>query len=630
MRALLAAALLVVAPSVAPAFLGLSLGGQQLFFLEPVLSEQDGVFEPYLETQSPDMEFEQFEGASLGAAYGVAVQTVGEGIKARWDRYRVRAGFTPGPVKLMGKRLRLGFGVDTGAEAFFLRHFPNATQAVKAVPLAPWVLGSTESLLEHMRPGDLASLPVRAELLLRAAFDTPIAGIPARPSIFAKLSGLFQVTLVRLPGQRVRLRFRGLKSKTAGLGFKAGLLWDLELFELLGKSVEALAAFDMVKTSWTKKWGDGLLLDATLDLAHPKARAAFEALFYKPLKFATGEGGLLSAGFAMIQDIAARGVEPDEAPAVLHRCGLLEFQQDAWRLKLGNSLLRWGRKELSTLLEFEPYRQKAGGILMASNLSAGKTTVLFRRTGKWFHESRAFATRGPWGLTTGLWTLRYRVKDLKFSQGDLEHLRKHMRFYLGDLAPELPDLPAEGRTRAKADVRLRFSRRALEEVAKIPVEELESRFDAWIDEADPGMLWRQSHPLSFLSAPRELKKALVAALRGRDPGALRDLADLRSKNRAFGDLGPGFLLSLLRPRPDDDRLSVYIRYKALHPEAEKVNLKIRHGGVEAAEAEGLAPVMRFLETGILELQAEAASVALEEWARQAEAAERFQQVHRDS
>lgn len=615
---------LLAAP--ARAFLGLALGNQQLLFVEPALSEQDGQLDAYLDAQSPELEFEQFEGAGLGAAYGVSILTAAEGLKARWDRYRLRAGVMPGSVKLGGGPIKLGFGMRAGAELQFLRHFPSGAAATAAAPMSPRVLGSVDGLLGGMHPGDMASAPVNAELLLQAALTTPLAGVPTRPSVFVKLSGSFQLELLRLAGARVRVRFLSLRSRALGAAVKAGFVWDMDIIELLGQEVRFLTELNVFKTSWIRQWGEGVLLDATLDLEDPEARQALELVLYRPVRLVKGHDGLLSAGWALVQELARQDqdLEPEARRVQLHRSGLLGYRQDAWKLKLGNALLQWGRMEISTLLEFEPYRAEDPTVVMASDLSIGKTTLLLRRRGKWYVESRVYATKDDEGLHAGLWTLRYRVKDARFSARDLARLRRRLRFELGPLeVPELPDVPEGQSPAAKAEIELRLGRAALEEIASMDEATLARRWDAWVREADPGDLWELLRLRSRLTFPRRFQRLLRKVLEEPDGSALRALAGLRRAVPAFGDLGPGFLLGLLEPRPDDPRLSVSFRYKSVATGKQQLAV----GRVEGDPGEDLKPLMRFLETGIVELQAEAAEVAMREPPRASRARERFAELH---
>jgi hypothetical protein len=610
-RSLAIALALVGLAAPARAMFGLNVAGQNLFFVNPVLSEQNGDLEPHLDANSPDFEFEQFEGSSLGAAYGAAIFTAGDEVKGRWDRYRVRAGLLPGAMRLLGKSLRFGFGLRAGAEIQFLRHFEDAPSAAKATPLEPWVLRSADSILEGLRPGDMASLPIQGEFLLQPFLRTPLMGIPARASIFMKLGGEFQLSLLRLRGTRVRLRVLSSRSKTFGAAFKAGLFWELELLEILGQDVSFLTELNVLKTAWKRRYGDGVLLDATLDLADPAAREAFELFFYRPLSFVGRSKKLLSVGWSKIQELARRdtGKEPPEQRVTLHRCGLLGFRQQAWFLKLGNMMAQWGRKELATQLQFDPYKTGDPTIHLAANMSVGKTTFWFRRVGKWFAESHAFASETPEGMEVGLWTFRYRVKDRRFSPRDLRDLRRRLRFQVGpEVAPTLESMPEGDPERGKADIRVRFSGRALRELAEFSEEELTRRWEGWMEEIAPGFLWRQGHAFSMMELPGELHALLQRAVHAPDKKVLKDLANFREKNRAFGEIGPSFLLHLLDLQEEDPRASAYLRYKSY---ASGENVRWKHGRLAARPSEAVLPILRFLETGVIELQHEAVAEVLE-------------------
>lgn len=608
-------ALLLASP--AQAMFGLNVAGQNLFFVTPVLSEQDGELEAHVDANSPDFEFEQFEGASLGAAYGAAIFTAGDDVKGRWDRYRLKAGLMPGAMRLLGKTLRFGFGLRANAEIQFLRHFPDAPSAAKAPPLAPWVLRSPDSILSELRPGDMASLPIQGDFLLQPFLKTPLFGIPARTSIFLKLGGDFQLSLLRLRGDKVRLRVLSSHSRTFGAAFKAGLFWDLELLEILGQKVEFLAALNVLKSSWTRRYGDGVLLDATLDLGDPAAREAFELFFYRPVQFVGRPKKMLSVGWSKIQELARQDAdqEPEDRRALLHRCGLLGFQQQAWNLKLGNMLAQWGRKEKSTQLQFDPYKSGDPTIHLAANLSVGKTTFWFRRVGKWFAESHAFGTETPDGMEVGLWTFRYRVKDRRFSRRDLKDFRRRLRFQVGpQRAPDLESLPEEEQPgRGKADIRVRFSGRAIRELAEFSEEDLSRRWEDWLEAMAPGLLWRQGHAFSMMDLPRELHALLQRAVHAPDKKLLKDMANFRDANRAFGEIGPSFLLHLLDLQEEDTRASAYLRYKSF---VTRENLRWRKGRLGARPAEAMLPILRFLETGIVELQHEAVAEVLEARARE--------------
>lgn len=581
------------------AFLGLGVGDHRVFFFEPVLSEQDGEFDGHLDALSPDLEFQELEGTSLGAAYGFSVHAAGEGMKARWDRYRARGELGPGIWKLLGKTLRFGFGVEAGAELRFLRHFPEKKQALLALPLEPWVLGSVDSILARMRPGDLASIPIRADFLVRAGIKTPVLGVPVKPSLFLRLGGNFQFELLRLREGKVRIRFLSQKSRQVGAAVKAGLGWEAELFELLGKSVRLQVDFDLFKTSWIRKYGDGVLLDATLDLTDPRGRQAFEEVFYRPVALTQSSKKLLNVGFARIQDLSQ---DPEAEGVVdLHQCGLLRFRQKAWKMKLGSILWRWGRRDLETLVEYEPKDPSQPSMVVASHTSVGKRTFFFRRQGKWYHHSQVFAQKRGGRLELGLWSLGYRVKDRRFSNRDRRDFRRRATRVLGPAhALEILDPPGDAEIPSgKADLKLRFSRAALDQVANMAPETLEAAWEAWLTLQDPGFLWRQSHLFSRGRMTRDLQDILKRALRGDDPEALRDLARFRVSNRAFTDFGPGFLLHLLNPSQESREVSLYARYK----DSTGAKDSLTRGELESQPSEVLLPFLYFLATGISELQA---------------------------
>ncbi len=591
-------------------FLGLRLGDRELFFLEPVIAEQEGEVDAHLDARAPEIELGELAGSTLGAAYGISLLGAGEGLTARWDRYQLRGRLSPGPMRLLGGPIKLGFALDAGSEFRFVRHFRSKAEAAAARPLEPWVIGSVDSILSRMRPGDLASMPVRAELLLQAAFEAPIAGIPVRPSLFVKLGGTFQASVLRLRDDRVRVRLLSSRTRTAGAALKAGFLWDAELIEVLGESVRVFSELSVAKATWSRQRGQAMLFDATLDLSDPEARAAFEWLFYRPVRFARGDETVLSAGWSLIQQLAAVDEEQgrETRRVELHHSGLLDFRQSGWNLKLGNSLLFFGRRNLNTLLDFEPVAPDEPPIVLASSLSAGKSSVWFgRREEKWLFESQVYAVREPGRLHTALWSLRYRVKDRRFTASDRENLAEKLRFRLGGAgALELPD-EGEEKPRIKGEIQVRLARPALEELAGKGRTALASGLAAWVGALRLDPMWRDAFRGDLARLPGELEALLRPALSGEDPEALLRLARLRVGNAAFHEIGTGWLVSMLSPRVDDDRLSIRAVYKSSASGKHKLAI----GDLAAAPSESVLPVLRFLETGVTELQDEAALEASE-------------------
>jgi hypothetical protein len=617
--------LILLLGSSAHAFLGLNIGDHRFLFLEPSLNDRNDSPGGSLDVHLPDLRFEHLEGLIGGGSYGITVSSLGEGIQARRDRYRLRAGFRPGSLKLFGGPLRLGFGMDAGAKLQMLRHFHSGKEALKALPLEPWLLRSTDRILERLQPGDMVDVPIHANLLLKASLTTPIAGIPVKPGIFLKVGGSFRMTLLRQEEQKVRLRFFSFKNISAGAKIKAGFVWDAELIELLGEKVQILSEFSLVKAKWIETWGRGMLLDATLDLGDPQGRRAFESLFYQPLRLASGGKKLLSVGWALVQDIAEKQAnrDPEDRAAVLHSCGLVKYREGTKRLKLGNSLLQYGRKSYSALLEFAPQEESGPRIFLASSLTAGKSTFLLRRQQKWLSESLVYGRETPGAVRAGLWTLRYRLKDRRFSERNLKSLRRRTRYLLGpDLAPVLPDLKGPRAVPAKAEIKVQLARKALEELLAIPVPTLQVRLDTWVAQLGAGRLWRTWFGPFLKRLPEALHEALATALKGGDKEALRALANLRRRNQAFREVGSGFLLSLLHPRKDDDRLAVYFKYKS----SEKIRVVLKLGNLAQNPSEFVLPILRFLERGLMALENEAATIAVEYFTEQEEASPRDSEV----
>lgn len=603
------ALLLALAAPVA-AQLSLTLGERRVLFLEPPeVGEQDGMLDTTLDA-TPELELGELTGSTLGAGYGVSILGAGDGLKARWDRYRLKTRLSPGPLRLMGKALRLAFALDAGAEIRFLRHFQGAGAAAAAPPILPTALASVDHLLAALGPGSMASLPVHAELLLQASVDTAVVGLPVRPGLFLKLRGDFQLNLLRLRGDRVRVRLFSLRARSWGAGVKAGFVWDAELVELLGEELKVVSELTLLKASFARARGQGMLFDATLDLADPQARDAFEWLVHRPVRVAVGDKSLVSAGFARIQDLAAgqEDLEPAARSVELHHCGLLDYAQDAWTLKLGNALMRWGRRDLTTVLEFRPGDPGATPVVLASSMATGKGSLWFGlRERKWLHESQVFAAREPGGLRTLLWALRYRVKDRRFSAEDQADLAGQVRAYLGPgvrlALPPPPDPPGKG----KGELTLRLGRAALERLAGLGEPGLRQALASYAARLGPGALgWRElgGDPAPMATA---LARALARALDAPDEKALETLARLRAEHPAFEALGPGFLLHLLGARPDDPDFAARAVYKA--DPGTKVKLAL--GALETSPPEAVVPVLRFLETGVTDLQGEAAAAALE-------------------
>lgn len=599
------------------AFLGLKLGGEEVFFAEPSVSEADGSTGGSGELRLPALRFEHLGDSMAQAAYGITVSSIGEGIQARWDRYRLLGGFRPGRWKLPGGFSKLGFGMDAGAEVQVLRHFRSTKEAATARPAEPWVVRSPEHVLERLQPGDMIDIPLRAGLLVKASMTTPIAGIPVKPGLFLRLDGRFRVTLLREEDQRVRVRFFSYRSVGGGADVKAGFVWDAELIELLGESVAIVSQFNLLKARWIETWGRGMVLDASIDLGQPEGKEAFRNLFHRPLRLVRGDKKLLGVGWAMVQDIAERQADrdPEDRAAVLHHCGLVRMREGTQRLKMGNSLLQYGRKSFSALLEYLPHEEHAPKVFLASNLALAKATVLFRRYFKWTHESLVWAREVPEGIRAGLWELRYRLKDRRFSEGNLDSLRRRLRFLIGpEWAPELPDLRGPEIGAAKADIRVRFARSALEELAAIPPAELETRLTEWVASLGVSRLWRARFAFSLGELPEILHGALREAVAGTDKQSLRSLADLRRSSGAFQEIGSGFLLHLLQMREDDPRASIYVKYKNV----EKARVVTKLGNLEANPSEYVLPILRFLERGQLVLAQDAARVALAHFAEDEE------------
>lgn len=246
---------------------------------------------PSLQTTSPGKSFfsridpkiaTDILDVSLGGALGLSLGWRYEVEPTYSGRYHTRIdAWKPSIDVRIGELLSAGpifFDISAETEFLFVRQFQSKQEAVtdNVIYNIDRDLPINYQKALKMQTGDLVVMPMRKNL---------VTGIGQGPAgIYQMVSGQFQVQVLRLQDQKVRLRLISGTDFSTGAGLSASV--PLEIFELKVADWGLRKVFGRKIVDFSIQTGSGqlFLLDYVLDLSDPDVQKAYNSIVNSPLK----------------------------------------------------------------------------------------------------------------------------------------------------------------------------------------------------------------------------------------------------------------------------------------------------------------------------------------------------------
>lgn len=255
-------------------------------------AEQLALLNPKFDLEIADLEL--FSGASMVGGYEYEVEPAfTQGLYARSDRWYIGVNLTPLFNDDAGEagEYNLSLGPRSSMRASFIRFDSNACRAQTLKPRSPRSI----PLKAHkaLDPNFMRSDYFLFEASLGFVASTEMLNILTASNLGLNLSaqylveGSYQIHLVKLDDERVRLKVLTRKGREISAGLRVGPSSELEVFEIsqLNRLFKKHLNPNPIRLRYARGRSNILLADYTLKLTDPEIARAFDETLALPLSF---------------------------------------------------------------------------------------------------------------------------------------------------------------------------------------------------------------------------------------------------------------------------------------------------------------------------------------------------------
>jgi len=529
-----------------------------------------------------------FEGIGLAARYRYEFEpSYQDGFFQRIDHWKLRTSLLPGSLLQNVFQFPLAFHLEGERELLFIRQFKSHADALSAKPYHLKHLPFTaQKALDHLNPGDFVLIPCRLNLMVEARAGVGAGILSSDVSTHYLISGEFQIQVLRVAGDRVRLRLIALNRREHKLaGARSGLGFELFGLKILGKELEAVMDIDLARYSRNKESGGMLVLDYLFDLKYEEARNAYDSVLkvgyqFKSLPAIISNFKQEKLKDIMVQDLTAieelcrRELEKPRSSRIVKRIfkGVSEYSMNNDRFKIGiglfhyrggrsyteNEITRYSSLDIPRRYLFSNFTETRTRKL----LFAGKNQRILNSSGL-FLLDRKQRIRGIKDFGFGWF-----IKDDTFTAQEqkvlLDSLKRNLPDFIFNTLQTQNIFPLEKRSYAKLQFQAYLHRGVFHLLEDISREELRDSLDNYLMKypVDYGILRRT------VSDEEEMLDQMVKVLaESRVELNIRDRvrwAMELHENEIFQEIGIGFILSLIPKQKLEELVHIALNFKALH------------------------------------------------------------------
>lgn len=224
-----------------------------------------------------------FSGFGLNGGYTYQVEpSYNEGLYTRYDKYYFKLDANEGQSKLseaVDANFSVGLGLRNDYEVRFARQFNNSKDAISARPYFYKNLPlDAKRAIDGLKVGDYFSFKSKLGVVVSAGFLKGLGGnIMVDAGAHYLVSGSFQVHVLRLPDNKVRVKLVGLRSREKGLSAGIGFDSILDVFKVsyLDRRVTAILDLNPLKISTNNGLNNLFMVDYVVDLKDEETRNAY-------------------------------------------------------------------------------------------------------------------------------------------------------------------------------------------------------------------------------------------------------------------------------------------------------------------------------------------------------------------
>lgn len=513
-------------------------------------------------------------GAGLGYTYEVhpAYQ---DDMYTRIDRWRPR---------LAVELPRVFTRIESNAEIVFIRQFPSQWDAVKAIPIFdPKRIPLTTENALRLQPGEVVMLPVELNLMFGKHLSATMSPVSLYGQGYYVMKGRFQIQVLRMKENRVRLRLVGIRSQ--GPEFEGGARLSLDVFNIsvLSSATEGLLGKKVASIGFSRGARAVVMADYVFDLGDANARNAYDRLLaadqkLSKVKLVNPLGSEAALERAMISDLtevdriaaedAAKPVEAKRVFAVFkgHSEGSVETEKRQLNLFRLFSLGRTTSVSKDNHIVFmDSDNQEIDFFAPTSTRTVNRKFLFGLGSENFTRKASVIVPADTEGKPKGLgeYVVSVEIKDKRMGQGETA---KALRYFRRSIARPIVAsmgldllLTDTKYKHARVYVQAIFNQDAMTLFSTIDPATLRGALDRYLSGVRDQLPGKDAHDHADWIHDRrkdidqtltQLTKAFSIATPVKD--RIRIFIDLQ-KNKFFREAGTGFLMSLL-PEADLSRL----------------------------------------------------------------------------
>ncbi len=282
------------------------------------------------------VDLELAKGISISAKYKWELEpSYKDGYHTRIDRYILKSGVSVGEIlETIKGKLPVYLNLSSGHEIIFARQFRSKWKAAKALPYTPFKMPLTAKKALELETGDFVSIPVNLTASTGFNIPTPAdliflegaSSIRFAAGVSYVVAGSSRFNVLRLYGDRVRLRITAIKDKSKNINLSSRFGWDIEKtipfefvgLKLLNNLAGELIGKDILKMSATDYDNSLFTWDFIFDLSNKKAVKAYEAIMKATWKLKSLKANLPLKSIEHAKEIFLSDIRPAEALAAAY------------------------------------------------------------------------------------------------------------------------------------------------------------------------------------------------------------------------------------------------------------------------------------------------------------------------
>lgn len=242
-----------------------------------------------------------FDGANLKTGYRYEVDPSYKfGLFTRLDRYYFNTSVDTNVIDERASEDDFGVGLEVRhlLEVDFARQFRTSKEALQAKPyFIQNIPLNSRKAIDNLKEGDMVSMKARLNIVVNAEFlntlitSGQIAPINLVASAHYLIAGQFQIHVLRLPDNKIRLKIVGIRQKEKGVGVDLKYASTLKIFGVnyANRRITKLLDLNPVELKFNDGVNNLFMVDYLLDLKDSDVQGAYDTVLRRATQFESAQ-----------------------------------------------------------------------------------------------------------------------------------------------------------------------------------------------------------------------------------------------------------------------------------------------------------------------------------------------------